>query len=280
MNVLGLSASARSWGNTDILVRLVLRGAAQEGAETRFLKLTDLDLGPCRGCMACVFRDRDCVQEDRFGEFLSAMRWADAVVLGSPCYVLGATAVVKNLHDRMIRFGMRREFAGRPGVAVAAAGVPGWEPLVLSQVSMFFLFLGMPVVDQFVGHAQGPGEVLDDPGACERALAAGRALARGETAYRGDPGTCPVCRLNLVVTRGDGTAYCVLCDLPGRWQPEGGRVVFEPEEGAEPRWSEAVMRRHFDERILPSGPRFKARLREIRSRVETLRNGGEPWNNG
>ncbi len=280
MNVLGLSASARSWGNTDILVTLVLRGAAQEGAETRFVKLTDLDLGPCRGCMACVFRDRDCVQDDRLGELLAAMRWADAVVLGSPCYVLGATAAVKNLHDRMIRFGMRREFAGRPGVAVAAAGVPGWEPLVLSQVALFFLFLGMPVVDQFVGHAQGPGEILDDPSACERALAAGRALGRGETGYRGAPGTCPVCHLDLVTTRGDGTAYCVLCDLPGRWERVEGRTAFRPDSGAVPRWSEPVMRHHFDERILPSGPRFKARLREIRARVEALRSGGEPWKSG
>ncbi|GAB4255505.1 MULTISPECIES: flavodoxin family protein [Deferrisoma] len=277
MNVLGLSASCRPWGNTDLLVRLALRGAEAEGAETRFLRIPDLQLGPCRGCMACVFKDTDCVQKDRFPEFLEAMRWADAVVLGSPCYVLGATAQVKNLHDRMIRFGIRREFQGKPGLTLVAAGVPGWEPLALAQTSLFFLFLGMPVVDQFVGHAQGPGEIFDDAPACERALAAGRALGRGETAYRGDPGVCPVCHLDQVTTRPDGTAFCLLCDLPGTWEQADGRVRFVPRPGAPARWSDESMQHHFSDRILPSGPRFKGRIREIKAKVEAFRNGGEPW---
>ncbi|NOY46371.1 MAG: flavodoxin family protein [Deltaproteobacteria bacterium] len=277
MNVLGLSASCRQWGNTDILVHTALRGADEEGAETRFLRIPDLGLGPCVGCMACVFKDRDCVQKDRLPEFLEAMRWADAVVLGSPCYVLGATAQVKNLHDRMIRFGIRREFVGKPGLALVAAGVPGWEPLALSQVSLFFLFLGMPVVDQFIGHAQGPGEIFDDPVACDRALEAGRALGRGETAYRGDPGACPVCHMDLVTTRPDGAAHCLLCDLPGTWEDRDGGRRFVPAPGAEPRWSPGSMRHHFEERILPSGPRFKARIREIRERIGQFRAGGQPW---
>jgi len=280
MNVLGISASCRAWGNTDVLVHLALRGAAEEGAETRFLRLPDLELGPCRGCMACVFKDRDCVQQDRLGEFLDAMRWAGAVVLGSPTYVLGATGQIKNLQDRMIRFGMRREFRGKPGLAVAAAGVPGWDPLVLSQVSLLFLFLGMPLVDRFVGYAQGPGEIFDDARACERALEGGRALGRGDAAYRGEPGTCPVCHLDLVTVRPDGSGYCTLCDLPGAWVEREGSRVFRPAEGAEPRWSEAVMRHHFEERILPSGPRFRRRLKGLRARLERFREGGSPWREG
>lgn len=277
MQILGLSASDRPWGNTDLLVHHALRAAAGEGAQTRFLRLTDLELGPCRGCMACVFKDRDCVQDDRLPEVLDALRWADGVVLGSPTYVLGATAVVKNLQDRLIRFGVAREFVGRPGVAVAAAGVRGWEPFALPQLCLTFLFLGMPVVDQFVGYAQGPGEVLDDRAACVRAAEAGRALGRGEREYRGDPGACPVCHLDLVTGMPDGTARCTLCDLAGHWEAGGrGARAFRPEPGAEPRWSEARMRHHFREMILPSGPRFKSRIREIRARVEAFREGSGP----
>jgi multimeric flavodoxin WrbA len=274
LNILGISASARPWGNTDLLVHHALRGAEAEGGRGRFLRLTDLDLGPCKGCMACVFKEVDCVQPDRLPELVEAWRWADAVVLGSPTYVLGATGAVKNLQDRFIRFGIAREFVGKPGVAVAAAGVPGWEPFALAQLSLTFLFLGMPVVDQWVGYGQGPGEVLDDEAACRRAREAGRALARGETAYRGDPGACPVCHLDLVAGLGDGASRCTLCDLPGTWEDAGdGRRSFRPEPGAESRWSEASMRHHFVDRILPSGPRFKARIKEIRARVEAFREG-------
>lgn len=277
MKILGISASARAWGNTDLLVHHALRGAEGEGAEVRFLRLTDLELGPCKGCMACVFKGVDCVQGDRFPELLEALRWADGLALGSPTYVLGATAVVKNLQDRLIRFGVVRELLGRPGVALAAAGVPGWEPFALPQVSLTFLFLGMPVVDQFVGYAQGPGEILDDEAACRRAGEAGGALGRGETVYRGEPGTCPVCHLDLVAGLPDGTARCTLCDLPGVWEAgHGGTRSFRPDPAAEPRWSEAMMRHHFVDKILPSGPRFKGRLREIRARVEAFREEAGP----
>ena len=271
--ILGISASAREWGNTDLLVRHALRGAESEGARTRFLRVSDLGLGPCVGCMACVFKDRDCVQEDRFPEFLDAFRWADAVVLGSPAYVLGATAAVKNLQDRMIRFGLAREFVGRPGLAVAVAGVPGWEPFTLAQVSLTFLFLGMPVVDQVLGHAQGPGEILDDEAACRRATEGGGALGRGESGYRGEAGACPVCHLDLVAGGEERGARCLLCDLPGEWEGGDGSRRFRPQAGAQPRWTETSIRHHFAEKILPSGPRFRARLREIRARVEAFREG-------
>jgi multimeric flavodoxin WrbA len=271
LKILGASASCRPWGNTDLLVRHVLEGARGEGAETRFLRLADLELRPCKGCMACVFKGRDCVIEDRFSEFLEEMRWADGVILGSPTYVLGATGIVKNLHDRMIRFGSAREFVGKVGVAVAAAGVRGWESFALPQISLFFLFLGMPVVDQFVGYAQGPGEIFYDVAACERAREDGGALARGEKEFRGQKGACPVCHFDLVTTRADGSAHCSLCDLTGRWVERAGGLAFEPEPGLQPRWSEETMQHHFREKILPSGPRFKARMREIREKLEAFR---------
>ena len=40
MKILGISASQRKWGNTDILIQHVLRGAEAQGAETTFLRLT------------------------------------------------------------------------------------------------------------------------------------------------------------------------------------------------------------------------------------------------
>lgn len=273
MKVLGVSASVREWGNTDLLVRHALVGATEKGAETRFLRLTDLELKPCRGCMSCLFKDRDCVIPDRLPELVEAMGWADAVVIGSPAYVLGATGALKNMHDRLIRFGVRREFAGKPGLALVAAGVQGWVPFSLPQVSLSFLFLGMPLVDQFVGFAQGPGEILFDEGALGRARADGQALAEGAREFRGDPGACPACHFDLVTSGPDGGAVCPLCDLRGRWAQRDGRPVLEPNPDAEPRWSEAMMREHFAGRILPSGPRFKARLGEIKKRLTAFREG-------
>lgn len=275
MTVLGISASSRPRGNTDTLVRRALQGAEAQGAETSFVRLGDYELEPCHGCMACVFKGEECRIKDRFPAFLDELRWADAVVLGSPAYVLGATGVVKNLQDRLIRYGMTREFTGRLGVAVVAAGVRGWTPFSLSQVALMFLFLGMPVVDQFIGYAQGPGEIVFDEGALARAFRAGAALGRGDGRYLGDEGSCPICHFDLISVGEPDGPRCVLCDLPGELRDGGGGLRLEPRPGAEPRLGSALTGHHFRENVLPSGPRFKARLRETRRKLRELGLGGE-----
>ena len=287
MHVLGISASPRHWGNTDLLVHHVLAGARQEGAETSFVRLADSELRPCTGCMRCVFGDRDCVIEDGYHEVLRAMRGADAIVLGSPAYLLGAATLVKLLHERLLRFATStREFVGRPGIAVAAAGRPGYEPFTLPQIATVFLSLGMPVVDQFLGYGQGPGEVLGDEPALTRAMAAGAALARAEVAFRGDPGACPSCHFDLVTLKAGGRGRCSLCDLPGSWEPGGavagtpaafgaagapGAPHFVADADAQSRWAEDRVRGHFQESLLPSRDRFREHRNEIRARVDALR---------
>lgn len=273
MRILGISASPRPWGNTEILVRQALSGAREAGAGTEFVRLAELELLPCRGCMSCVFKDRDCVIEDGYHRVLAAMRRADAVVLGSPAYILGATARVKLLQERLLRAATSaREFVGRPGLAVGAAGQPGYVPFTLPQISMTFLSLGMPVVDQFIGYGQGPGEVLWDVAAMERAAAGGAALARGETAFSGEPGACPSCHFDLLsdLAFGDAgaTTSCPLCDLPGTRTADGR---LEPGPGAVARWAEERVRHHFEDRLLPSRDRFREQRQEIRARVDAFR---------
>ena len=272
--VLGLNTSARRNGNTELLIRHVLRGAAEAGAETRLMRAGELSLGACTGCMACVFRDRDCALEDDLGQVLEGLRWADAVVFGSPTYVLGACAVARLLQERLLRLGMTRELVGRPAVVVATAGVPSWTPYVLPQLSLLPLFAGMPVVDQFIGFGQGPGEVLEDAAACARALVAGAALARGERGFIGTPGACPVCHFDLVVPAGTGRGHCPFCELDGAWVEENGGGRLEPAAGSDARWSEASMHHHFHELVLPSGPRFRGRLKELKGRVQAFLDGG------
>jgi len=52
--VLGLIGSARRWGNSEVLVREALLGAQKTGASTEMLRLTDLHIEPCTGCMRCA----------------------------------------------------------------------------------------------------------------------------------------------------------------------------------------------------------------------------------
>ena len=46
-NILGIVGSARPWGNSELLVRQALRGAAAEGAVAQMVRLTSLHIDPC-----------------------------------------------------------------------------------------------------------------------------------------------------------------------------------------------------------------------------------------
>ena len=64
MKILGISCSRRRMGNTDLLVHHALKGASLEGADIRFLRLTDLEIRQCKGCFKCMAQGTDCVQDD------------------------------------------------------------------------------------------------------------------------------------------------------------------------------------------------------------------------
>lgn len=274
MKILGISTSRRKWGNTDLIVAQVLKGAKAEGAEVRLIRPADLDLAPCNGCMRCVFQSRDCVIPDRFGELYQVLRWADSVVFGAPTYVLAPNSVQKNVQDRLIELGKSHEMRGKSAVALVTAGVPAWEGLSLALTAQQAHFLGMTLVDRFVAHAQGPGEVLENESAMSRAHQAGRALGRGETAYLGEPGLCPLCTLDVVKPEGKGRGRCMICDVGGAL--DGG--AFTPDANAKPRYAKEMIDHHFNERVLPSGPKFKENVRHYLGLIADFKKDfeGEP----
>ena len=270
MKILGISASRRKWGNTEILIRHVLQGAAEEGSKIRFLRLTDFDIRQCKECLHCLFKNRDCVIKDDFPSILAEIRQSDGVILGTPVHKLFAAGVLQVLIPRFFRQDFDGELAGKPGVALAVGGMPGWEGWALPQVVSFFLSLRMPLVDRFMGYGQGPGEIFYDTQACRRALMVGRALAMGEKGFIGELGSCPACHCNLIFSSDTAETHCMLCGLPGRWVEADQRKQFVPRPGAQPRWSGGMIRSHFEDLILPSGQRYHERKSEIQERLKLM----------
>lgn len=89
MKVLGIVGSMRNDGNTTKLVEAVL-GAAKEAKpkiRTQAVHLSELEIGPCRGCYdACAKAPYKCAVKDDFQGLLGRMEEADGLVLGSPLY--------------------------------------------------------------------------------------------------------------------------------------------------------------------------------------------------
>ena len=62
----------------------------------------DLAVKPCCGCMKCRSLHRCVLPEDDAHRVAEALRTADALVVGSPCYWGGMSGELKVLFDRMV----------------------------------------------------------------------------------------------------------------------------------------------------------------------------------
>ena len=101
--VVGFVGSPRKGANTDVLVRAVLAGAAEAGAQTEAYYLNELDIKGCQACEACKERQH-CVLEDDMQPLYKAIAEADAVVIGSPIYAAYLTGQTKLFLDRWYAF--------------------------------------------------------------------------------------------------------------------------------------------------------------------------------
>ncbi len=100
MRVVGVNGSGRLDGNTAVLVKAVLEGAAESGAETDFMQVARMEIAGCNGCRACK-EDQRCVIQDDMYRFYDVAGQADVLVLGSPIYLDHATAQMKAFLDRL-----------------------------------------------------------------------------------------------------------------------------------------------------------------------------------
>lgn len=99
LKVLGIAGSPRRGGNTELLLKEVLAGAASSGAETKLVILSELKYVACRHCDGCLRTGR-CVITDDMQWIHSELREADRFVLASPIFFMGVTAQAKAMIDR------------------------------------------------------------------------------------------------------------------------------------------------------------------------------------
>lgn len=102
--IIAISGSYRAGGVHEQLVQEVLAGAAEAGAETRFVALRETDIAFCTNCRTCTQQPGDepgkCVHDDAMTELLPACLRADGLVLASPINMSEVTAVFKRFMER------------------------------------------------------------------------------------------------------------------------------------------------------------------------------------
>lgn len=99
MKILGVVASPRRGGNTDVLVDRVLEGAKTTGAEVEKIYLRDWVIQPCQGAFSCEIAQK-CILPDDMQKIYPKLHEAAGIVIGTPIYMSGVAGPLVNLLNR------------------------------------------------------------------------------------------------------------------------------------------------------------------------------------
>ena len=298
MKLLGVSAGGAG-GSAEILLEAALMEAEALGHEVEWVRLDDLRIatGPMFGEV-----------EDDCPWFWDQVMAANGIIYSAPIYSRMIPGKLRLIADRVfgphadvgfIELLMERQRAGDPirvpfrpderalrnrvvgFIAVGGALGSQWTTLALPEMHSLAFSMRDGVVDQMcVSGAGTPASVVLDPTAVARARQLGRNVAEQlgrefeDVEYRGEPGLCPLCHLNVIDVRGQ-VVECASCGAEGRLEADGSgvRVVFPP-EGLEKSVISMTEKRVHSLEILDTAARHAARADEIAAGVAPFAHWG------
>jgi len=189
LKVLGISASPRERGNTDLLLREALRGAEAAGAEVEYVALRDLAIGPCTENYSCA-RTGECGIEDDYQAVYAKLLATDRLVFATPVFFMGPSAQAKLLIDRCQCLWARKYLLKRPlfadgprdrrAMVIAVGGTKGRKMFECVRLTMKYFFDAAEftyAANLFVNQVDGRAEILKHPRAMAEAARLGSAIA-------------------------------------------------------------------------------------------------------
>ncbi len=189
MKVLGIFGSPRRQGNSDLLMKAFLEGAAASGAEVEEVFLREQKISPCLEIYHC-FKDGTCpIKDDMLGMYDKLVA-ADVVALASPVFFYGLSAQAKAMIDRTQalwarRYAIKQDFPGgnRQGVLLCTGATKGKLLFVGCRLTAKYFFDALNVryaAEILVRGVDEKGAINERPEVLEQARHLGRRLAEGE----------------------------------------------------------------------------------------------------
>lgn len=279
--ILGVVGSARSWGNSEVLVREALAAARELGSSVEILRVSDLRIEPCTGCMRCAFRDEECPIEDDMKFFLETVLRADGLILAAPTYFLNVPGPLKSVFDRLLMLSpwwdVRKDEDLKSGGTIVVAGLSPWRGVARPFLNAFLYALGFVPCESIAVFSPGPGESLLKDEVVNKVRELGRRVAKGEKRTFSPEGKCcPVCDSDFFRLEGS-EAECPICGTKARIVLENGNVKLDFSGGISDRWTSEGLRKHLNEWIRDTGVRFMAVRHQVKERRQALAGKEIPW---
>lgn len=254
MRILAISGGTKD-GNNDAMCKEALMGAKEMGADITFIRLFDLHIKHCTGCIACVNalmsgRGNLCALKDDFDWLLDKMLDADGIIFSMPIFEKGTAGIFRTITDR---FGPRMD-RGNNIISTKIAEATGGkapDPRILKDKVVSYLGVGgsdwaTRVQCDHAMHALTPmWKVIDNEVFMwskaimveDEKLAKARQIGRNivaaakdyeSAAYMGNLGVCPHCHSRNFYFNDDAAhAICCLCGIEGEIKLVDNRVQFE-----------------------------------------------------
>ncbi|OPY73958.1 MAG: putative NAD(P)H-dependent FMN-containing oxidoreductase YwqN [Syntrophorhabdus sp. PtaU1.Bin058] len=223
--ILGLIGSPRKTGNCELITKEISRHITVPHT-LRLIRLPSLNILPCKACYGCIM-DNPCPLNDDMGFLLQEIVQADAVIMASPIYFLGANAIFKKILDRgFLFFDILHEVYKKPSVLVNLYGMNGRIGVAPQMLLTFAAFLGFDIKASVDLKAALPGEVIMNPRHMNTAKRLGTMLFSEKRAGKG-PG-CPFCGCEFVRMK-KNSFICTLCS--GRFSIDKNGVRVKIREG-------------------------------------------------
>jgi putative NADPH-quinone reductase len=102
--VFALNASPRTRGNTAVMLETFLDALSGAAVEVENLRVSDLHVRSCRGCLRCNLAGRCTLRGDDWELLCGKLLGADVLVFASPIYFRHVPAPLKNIIDRFRSF--------------------------------------------------------------------------------------------------------------------------------------------------------------------------------
>lgn len=192
IKTLGISMSPRNNGNSDLLLHEALAGADSAGSHIEYIRLSDLNIGPCIECNAC-YKTGTCQIQDDYQQLLKKMLDADRLIFATPIFFMSVCAQAKMLIDRgqclwankyILKKQLIRPQRDRRAMVIAVGGSKSKKQFESIRLTMKYYFDVLDInyaANLFINKVDRLSEIQKHPSALKEAFRLGKELITAET---------------------------------------------------------------------------------------------------
>ncbi len=129
--IIAISGSARKKHTYQAVEQFLTFVSEQEDVEYEIIRLSDLDIRTCTGCIQCLDKGEEyCPLKDERDIVIQKMMEADGVILATPNYSFHVSGMMKVFLDRLGFVFHRPRFFGKAFTAIVTQGVYGGGSII------------------------------------------------------------------------------------------------------------------------------------------------------